>query len=1278
MAEAYLNIDKQVLDLIAYPPIFSPDVEYGQDTNYSSNNLRGKQFQFCYRYKYDTRMKSVFSPYSECLIAQGEELPNGDFVPDYTINNFIGVKVSMGHHTVEKVEVAYRIGNKGNLYVYDTLEKFTSQNITGIVKNGQNTIEEVQKYGGIAIEDIKPGMVLKVNSSTLSSSGLNGLYIIMVDVPNETVYLSGNVTTPTHAAGTWRLASSDVSIDSEYVYSIFRHDKVDYLVPEKEAIESFHGVPIKAGAFEVIESDRIVVGDVTTGYDNVDMDMDSTIEHSEIADYDDSTESADSYLNRIEGNLVVSAFYVVGFKDVIPEYSFIYISLSFEDLDAESDNEVNINASYYKNNSTVSNSEIVEYLVDKLDTLSNQNDPEVEWNDHNYELFTLTDFISKQDFEPRVDTVKGIIASRVHYYDDTWAAHEWYPKGGILKYNSRYYIAKEGTSYFPPSGGDSDNSYWAYLGSNADEIIVSRATHNDDDTARGFHYKLKSASISFYSSKNIYKTFKYGHRQNFAVEYLDYAGRPSSAQKKDSGEVYIPRINELANTYSKNNIISNVSIAIKNQPPEWAYYYRVLVDHNVPWFQQFYFNGPAHTDPHIEDDNLHLNIEVNKSIQNLRDFFPKSVVEPYLFQKGDRIRLIAYKRPVFIIAGSPPSTENVWNNFSKVYDSEIIGYDYPAESDTYEKDDDGVYIYDANNNKVRKHSTGYIIVEKSGIDYSELLTYEYILYEIYRPRKISDENTSYWETYKTFEIGNATQEDRYHKGDTDQSPDDLDGTPAEITLDFGNVYRKMRYSGEADVYFPVESLHASDYYESDSVSIGRINVISSDMRQVHEPNAYMWSGRLLEGSNINNLNTFPTENKGKLESQDSAITTFKYKGFILNAYQPLKQTSMYVGRTVLTNPDGTDEVKMITDSVFGTIRPSSQDYGCSDASSLSVAKNDIYFWDKVHSCWCRQAYNGIFPISDYGQGSYFRAINAIMGKYSDRRSLSVYDSRHDEIIASHRYPDGEHYELSVIGSYVVGDNKITGIGREGGDAISDISIGMILTGITNDTYSPTVEVNPVIINIDYSNRTIYLDRTIPFESGVSGTLTLTCSIIRKYEQVTMAFHEYGNAWKTRYPFNPEFMITFGDELLSFVHGNTYLHNSDNVSRNYFYGVQFEQWIKVPFNVDISIIKLFEGLEYVSNKRWGAISKGDIQVINLDEANIDMESKLPAVKFKNVEGKFVSELLRDMNDHNFTNENYALSSGRFLRGHVCIVKLTNFETTKTVLYEVSIYFNQSIA
>jgi len=1253
MADEYINIDKQTLDLIKYPPLYSPIVVYGSDYNYSSNNLRGKLWQFCYRYKYvDTKMKSVFCPYSEVAIPQGEELPNGDFLPDFHHNNFIAVGLNFGHHTVEEIEVAYRIGNLGNLYVYDRIKRYVlpvEAKFTGrIVKGNQSAIDMVGRDGGINIKDIKEGMVLNG-----PSFDIDNFFIVKVDIPNETVYLSG-VASVRHGLPSWYI-TTEVDIVAEY--SIFRNDKVDYAVPTQEAIESFDGAPLTCGSFEVIESNRIVVGNVKTGFDNTVPDVEASVLNEEKSAYLSKFAFPNEYLildfADVEpiGIHTTMNFVVIKFPNSYVDKD--YISLSFHFIDTTNSQPVNLNVSYFYSASLGDTPEvIVEYIKNALDAYNPE--PLV-----NFSIRTLDEFNS------------------------IWPIPQFsilfkYKRGEYVIRSNKVYIAIQNSSHLTPSGTSLNNAYWGYLCeySEMDRALILTTTNIPAGTFN--HYQLLSYGAEIYKSQEVYSIFKYGCPINVGIEYFDYAGRLSAANKSEQMTIDIPYMSSIVSTpdaFSYNNIVNNVKLEIKHKPPIDAYGYRILIDRNVPWFFQFFFYGPANDDTDITDDNIHWRINVNRTIQNLRDYIPKATLSPYLFEKGDRIRILAFQNSLDV-----NYTLNRWRKYNQVYDAEIIGYDYPLESETYMKDNGdgtpgtGDYILDSDGNKIREVSTGYIIVERSPIPTADIASAVYLLYEIYRPRKVSDENTAYWEIGKSFAIGNPGAEERYHKGDTDQDPADLINTPAEVTLNGGNVYRKMRYSGEADVYFPVESLSLSDFYESDSISIGRSNIISEDIEQITEENAYMWSLTFLEDTAINQLNKFPTGNKGRLQSKHGTITAFLEQGFILTAFQDRKITSIYIGRQSLIDPsDGSERINLLSNAVFGTVRPSASEYGCSDPKSISVSQTHIYFWDGYNSEWCRLAYNGIFPISDYGENKFFSNLNAAMKLDGTRRSISAFDFKHDELIVSHEYQTVNDYYLTIIGQYVIGENKLTGIGRSGGSVIADLQVGMILTQLASSEVTP--EINLTILKIDSASRTIYLEQMIPFGVGITGPVEITALVLKRVEMVTLAFNEPTNGWKSRYPFVPEFMINYGDELLSFINGRCYLHNSDYVPSNNFYGIQFEQWIKFAFVFPITMI--FEGIEFISNKRWGAIAKGDIQVIAMDDRGMDMESKLPSVKFRNVEGKFVSELLRDMNTPGIDNENHALMEGRFLRGPVCIVKFTNFETVKTVLYEVSIYFNQSL-
>lgn len=93
------------------PPLFPVYATYISDANVKTNTLKGKLFQFAYRYVYSDFQKSTFSVLSQ------SPLPNNDYIANLNplSNNGIELNVFVGNANVKKVEVAMRY-NIGNVY----------------------------------------------------------------------------------------------------------------------------------------------------------------------------------------------------------------------------------------------------------------------------------------------------------------------------------------------------------------------------------------------------------------------------------------------------------------------------------------------------------------------------------------------------------------------------------------------------------------------------------------------------------------------------------------------------------------------------------------------------------------------------------------------------------------------------------------------------------------------------------------------------------------------------------------------------------------------------------------------------------------------------------------------------------------------------------------------------------------------------------------------------------------------------------------------------------
>lgn len=93
------------------PPKHVPFAVYGSDGNVKINNLKGKLFEFAYRYVYSDFQKSTFSYLS------ASPVPAYDYVANLNplSNNVLAVSVNTGNSNVKRIEVAMRY-NIGNVY----------------------------------------------------------------------------------------------------------------------------------------------------------------------------------------------------------------------------------------------------------------------------------------------------------------------------------------------------------------------------------------------------------------------------------------------------------------------------------------------------------------------------------------------------------------------------------------------------------------------------------------------------------------------------------------------------------------------------------------------------------------------------------------------------------------------------------------------------------------------------------------------------------------------------------------------------------------------------------------------------------------------------------------------------------------------------------------------------------------------------------------------------------------------------------------------------------
>lgn len=122
--DMYFGIDWQALDRIKYPPMEAPGVSYITDSTKKTNHLRGKLFQFSYRWMYDDNENSVWSPFSDVPLPTKSEFINGSYDDLVVVDNVINVWINSGPQEVKRVEIAVREGNTGDWKLAKRWEKY--------------------------------------------------------------------------------------------------------------------------------------------------------------------------------------------------------------------------------------------------------------------------------------------------------------------------------------------------------------------------------------------------------------------------------------------------------------------------------------------------------------------------------------------------------------------------------------------------------------------------------------------------------------------------------------------------------------------------------------------------------------------------------------------------------------------------------------------------------------------------------------------------------------------------------------------------------------------------------------------------------------------------------------------------------------------------------------------------------------------------------------------------------------------------------------------------
>jgi hypothetical protein len=734
-----------------------------------------------------------------------------------------------------------------------------------------------------------------------------------------------------------------------------------------------------------------------------------------------------------------------------------------------------------------------------------------------------------------------------------------------------------------------------------------------------------------------FMSFKKGTTIQLGLVYYDYAGRTQGVLANDDMRVNVPWFSNSDNPTANPTDFYKTFLKydIKHKPPIWAYFYQwVVVDSDLQ-FQQFLLRSS-----NLVDDGDNLLLGFNEAIvQNIDEIYPngKRGYNTWTFEKGDRVRFIA-------------RLESNIDYLTTIIDREVSEFD---------------------------DSTGTLTLKDLNIsDIGLSPTAGGVFVEVYRPTRVSDD--FFREIGYRHLIVNPGTSNRWHLplvslkvNIFNQGIPSVQGTlPNKGYIYGGNVFVRSRAmlrtigGSSLETDFAIESLTVSDTIQGQNLGYGKFVSKSENLGQQQYITGIRHGGRLFIGTNFNDILRFSEPSK-YLKDTNGPINKIHLVGYVLKCLQDTKLTSIYIGRVVVNAADGNTR-EALSNEILGTINPYTEMVGCVDPGSVTSNVRHMYFFDRINGQFYRDASNGLTPISEYKMARYFDDLSKNWGS-------NVMFCEFLENINELNVTTYSETLLNAQGTYDETEeaNGFYGIRLTAQEAAQVPNGATVSFGDGNIAPITTNVVGRVV-----SGQAVILTLTIPSPNPFP-SLEQDQPVFLDYRArgvgQTVVFHEDENRWKTFMPYVPNCYGRFGRAMVSFRDGQLWLHE-DNETRNTFYGQFTPSEIKFASNIHAAKIKVYDNISQYTNSVWGSPNDGDISVPSNHLHPQGMISRLLGVKYRNKEGIFHAEFLRDLNTPGTVS--HKILNGRRLRGELMIIRLVNTETKLVTLSKVIVYSQPS--
>lgn len=742
------------------------------------------------------------------------------------------------------------------------------------------------------------------------------------------------------------------------------------------------------------------------------------------------------------------------------------------------------------------------------------------------------------------------------------------------------------------------------------------------------------------ATTNSIATWPFRGQRRTGIVYYDEQGRTNGVLY--DADITFPGYNE---NVSHQVLLPYLNYKIYHVPPIWGYSYQIVFTQDVTPF--LYIETVD-----VKRDSDYIYFDITNLGLNQRKNPTTAAVVSWTFQDGDRMRLIRRMSDGYVYTGNE-----------------------------FETGVEGIVVAPTINNVVQTDHT-FVKIKSAGFFATELYTGQFFyIIQLYRPtlQEPNDENAPFFECGVEFPILNPGTATRVHGGAiTDQSTDYI--TPAEFDIYSGDVYFRVRqeYLSESGIgQFNVQDRNFVDFFISAVNNIdGRPLAIEINAKETYFPATVRFSQAYQANTNINGLNRFYEGNFEDYDYSYGDIMRLKCRDRLMRVYQKLKIGVVYLFSQIQKNPVG-DAVTVTTDKLLNPIQYYQYNGGIgTNKESLAQFNYADYCTNNINGSILRISNDGVTVLSTlYKMNSW--ATENLPLRTGDYKVYGAYDQKlNNYIIALEQAPASSSLAIGSQGYIFIHSYFFTLINTpiEGDIVNVELTDG---NGVTR-TYSYEVQDGDTI-SIIYAgiaaaiNADIYFTCALspaPIISQVAVSVTeLTADISITYSNLTpssaqtLSFSEGGNegrkpCFESFLSYHPEFMVSLGTLVCSFLDGQLWTHDSDRY--NSFYGVDYESSITAVFNQNPFVKKQPISLTISSSEKWDC---PEIITSVKSYGNTNQQSTLVEAEFATQESTFAAAFKRDINSPK------GKINGSFLKAQWCSVKFRKLTASELTTLNV---------